>query len=76
MEPAELPNRIAEIIAGWARSVVAAASTADRHATAVALAAEVLDLLVDRYGIEEGSGSRLATSLQRLLAVEALAPSG
>ena len=76
VEPAELPDRIAEIIAGWTRDVVTAASTADRHDTAVALATEVLDLFIDRYGIEEGSGSRLTPGLQRLLAVEALAPTG
>ncbi|MDH5239088.1 MAG: phospholipase D-like domain-containing protein, partial [Acidimicrobiia bacterium] len=76
VEAAELPDRVAEIIAGWARDVVAAASTADRHDTAVALATEVLDLFIDRYGIEGGSGSRLAPGLQRLLAIEALAPTG
>jgi superfamily II DNA or RNA helicase/HKD family nuclease len=76
IEPAELPDRMGEILAGWARDVVAAAPTADRHATAIALATEVLDLLIERHGAEVGSGSRLAPNLQRLLAVEALAPTG
>lgn len=76
VEPAELPDRIAEIIAGWARDVVAAATTADRHDTAVALATEVLDLLIERHGAQGRSGARLAPNLQRLLAVEALAPTG
>ncbi len=74
VEPAELPDRIAEIIADWTRNVVAAASTADRHDTAVALAAEVLDLFIERFAIEGGVGSQLVPNLQRLLAVEALAP--
>ena len=76
VEPAELPDRIAEIIADWTRNVVAAASTADRHDTAVALAAEVLDLFIERFAIEGGVGSQLVPNLQRLLAVEALAPTG
>src|SRR5690606_28590357 len=49
---------------------------AERPATAIALAAEVLDLLVDSHGAEAGSGQRLTPDLQRLLAVEALAPTG
>ncbi len=76
VEPAELPDRIAEIIADWTRDVVGAASTADRHDTAVALATEVLDLFIDRYAIEGGAGPQLAPNLQRLVAVEALAPTG
>ncbi|MBK9177965.1 MAG: hypothetical protein IPM45_00095 [Acidimicrobiales bacterium] len=76
IEPAELPDRIAEIIAEWVRDAVRAASPADRHDTAVALATEVLDLLIDRHGADDGSGSRLGPELQRLLAVEPLAPTG
>jgi superfamily II DNA or RNA helicase/HKD family nuclease len=76
VEPAELPDRTAEIIADWARRAVAAASTADRHDTAMALASGVLDLLVEQHGMGGDEGSRLAPTLQRLLAVEALAPTG
>jgi superfamily II DNA or RNA helicase len=76
VEPAELPDRVAEIIAGWIRDLVAAAPTAKRPATAIALAADVLDLLVESHGAEAGSGQRLAPDLQRLLAVEALTPTG
>jgi superfamily II DNA or RNA helicase len=76
VEPAELPDRIAEVIAGWARGVVAAASSAERHDTAVALASGVLDLLVERHGTAVDDRSQLAPGLQRLLAVEPLAPTG
>lgn len=76
VEPAELPDRIAEIIAEWTRDVVAAVPTKDRHDRALVLATEVLDLLIDHFGIDEGAGSRLMPSLQRLLAVEVLAPTG
>lgn len=75
IEPAELPDRIAEIVAGWARDVVAAASSADRHDTAFALAANVLDLLVEHHGTDDAH-ARPEPGLQRLLAVEALAPDG
>lgn len=76
VDPAELPDRIAEIVAGWVRDVVAAASTADRRDTAAALSTAVADLLVEHDGAVDGPGSRLDPELQRLLAVEALAPTG
>jgi hypothetical protein len=76
VEPAELPDRIAEIIAEWARDVVEAASSADRHDTAVALATSVLILLVERHGAAVDDQSRLAPGLQRLVAVEPLSPTG
>ena len=76
VEPAELPDRIAEIIGEWARGVIDAASSADRHDTAAALAADVLDLLVERHGVAVDDRRRLTPGLPRLLAVEALAPTG
>ena len=76
VEPAELPDRIAEIIAEWARGVVEAASTVDRHDTAVALATGVLSLLIEHHGDAVDDRLRLAPGLQRLLAVEPLSPTG
>lgn len=49
VDPAELPDRIAELIGGWARDVVTAAPTSERPATALALASEVSNLLVEHH---------------------------
>jgi superfamily II DNA or RNA helicase len=76
IEPAELPDRIAEIVAGWVRNLVEAASPADRHDTAAALATGVLNLLVEGHGAAVDDGSRLVPGLQRLLAVEPVSPTG
>jgi superfamily II DNA or RNA helicase len=74
VEPAELPDRLAEVIGGWAREVVAAVPAAGRPDAALALAASVLDALALGHGLEDEAGRRLAPPLQRLVAVEALAP--
>ena len=60
VEPAELPDRVAELIGDWARDVVEAASAADRHETAAAVAAGVLNLLVERHEAAVDRRSRLA----------------
>ncbi|MDQ3484069.1 MAG: DEAD/DEAH box helicase family protein, partial [Actinomycetota bacterium] len=73
---AELPDRIAEIVGGLVRDVVAATPTADRRASAIAVAADVCDVLIERHREVAGAERRLDPSLQRLLAVEALAPTG
>lgn len=76
IEPAELADYIAETIAKWVRDVVAAAPAKERHAAALALATDVLDLLSSRHGSEYEERARLAPDLQRLLAVERLSPTG
>lgn len=74
VDSAELPERIAEIVGEWIRDVVAAAPTDDRHAIAVDLAGDVLDVVIERHGLEESS--RLEPRLTRLLAIETVAPTG
>jgi hypothetical protein len=74
VEPAELPERMAEVIGGWAREVVAAVPVAERPDAALALAAGVLDALAFGPGLEDEAGLRLLPPLQRLVAIEALAP--
>lgn len=76
IDTAEMADRIAEVVGGWVHDVVAAAPTAERTEVALALATDVLDLVVERHGYENGSRSRLSPALQRLLAVEVLAPTG
>ena len=63
IEAAELPDRIAEIIGGWVKDVVEAASSTDRHHVASALATGVLNLLVERYGDAVDDRSELAPGL-------------
>jgi len=75
IEPAELPDRMAELVGDWVREVVAAAATKDRPAAALALAGDVLGLLNDRYLLDDG-GRRPVDGLQRLLAVEPISPAG
>jgi HKD family nuclease len=76
VDPAELPDRIAEIVGGLVRDVVAATPTAERRSSALAVAADVCDVLIERHREVAGAERRLDPSLQRLLAVEALAPTG
>jgi superfamily II DNA or RNA helicase/HKD family nuclease len=76
IDPAELPDRIAEIVGGWIREAVAALPSAERSADAAALASDVLDLLIQGRGADVKPDRRLASSLERLVAVEALAPTG
>ena len=76
VDPAELPDRIAEIVSGLVRDVVAATPTAERRSSALAVAADVCDVLIERHREVAGAERRLDPSLQRLLAVEALAPTG
>lgn len=75
-DPAELPDRIAEIIGEWAREVVAAAPTAERTAAALLLATGVLDMLVENHAVEGATERQLDPTLRRLIAVEPVAPTG
>ncbi len=76
VDPAELPDRIAEVVGEWAREAVAAAPTADRIEAAVAVASAVLETLTASQHLGDAVDRRLTSSLQRLIAVESLAPSG
>jgi superfamily II DNA or RNA helicase len=76
VDPAELPDRIGEVIGGWAREAVSAAPTDKRAEMALALTADFLDTLITTSAISGGPEYRLAASLQRLVAVELISPSG
>lgn len=76
IDPAELPDRIAEVVAGWTRSVLAAVPVDERADASRALATTLLDALVADHGNIDGAEHRLDPALRRLLAVEDLDPSG
>ena len=76
VDPAELPDRIGEIIGRWAHGAVSAAPTDKRAEMALALTADFLDALIATSAISAGPEYRLASALQRLVAVEPISPSG
>lgn len=76
IEPAELPDRIAEVIAGWVREVLAAVPEHERAEIALTVAARVLDVLLETGRLDDLARRRLDPKLRRLLAVEALTPTG
>ena len=76
VDPAELPDRIGEIIGRWAHGAVSATPTDKRAEMALALTADFLDALIATSAISAGPEYRLASALQRLVAVEPISPSG
>src|SRR5690606_21253559 len=76
IEPAELPDRIAEFVAGWVRAVLAAVPDHERDKTALTVAARVLDVLLETGRLDDLARRRLDPKLERLLAVEVLTPTG
>lgn len=76
IDPAEVPDRIGEVIGRWATEAIAAAPAADRAAAALALSDAFIDALVGDPNLVLGPGHRLKAPLERLLAVEPLSPAG
>lgn len=81
VDEAELPDRIAEVLGDWARQALAAVPPARRHDAALAISAAVHDVIASRWHKGVGEGRALsaahrdgATRLDRLAAVEELAP--
>lgn len=75
IDPADLPERMAEIVQTWVRRTLAIAPAKQRHAAAVALADDLLRVLATNYQLDP-TGQALEPSLRRLLALEALDPTG
>src|SRR5690606_19048040 len=67
IEPAELPDRIAEVIAGWVREVLAAVPEHERAEIALTVAARVLDVPVETGRPGDLARRRLDPKLRRLL---------
>lgn len=73
VDPAEVPTRVGEIIGGWAQEPVAVVENEGRVAAALLLAAEVGAFTVSGAS-DVRPEHRLSPPLQRLIAVEPLAP--
>ncbi|REJ73530.1 MAG: DUF3427 domain-containing protein [Acidobacteria bacterium] len=74
VDAAELPDRVADVVAAWVRRAVASASEKKREGAALAISSAVLDAI---HALEPAAASRqqrLGEPIQRLAAVEPLAP--
>ena len=75
-EPADLPDRLGEIVAGWVRESLAATPTDERVRVAVDIADAILALLSESRQIDPVSERRVDRKLDRLVAIEPLDPAG
>jgi superfamily II DNA or RNA helicase/HKD family nuclease len=75
VEPAELPERVAELAGRWVRQAIAAVGSDQRAEVAVGLADSLLEA-IGRIDTAVAGGQRLAEPVERLAAVEPLAPTG
>ena len=75
-DPAEVPDRVAEVVADWVRAALAAEPTDRRVEAAAELARTVLGAIASSGELDNVGERRLTSTLRRLLAIEATAPSG
>ena len=81
VDPAELPDRVGDLLGGWAREALAAVHESKRHNAALAISAGVHSAITAVQTDALGASSALALydtdgtpEIQRLAAVESLAP--
>ena len=73
VDPAELPDRVGEVVGEWIRSVLAGVSSDDRASVAVSLAASILERISAVTNDALHAERSLASPVRRLVAVERLA---
>ena len=76
VDPAELPDRVGEVVGEWIRSVLAGVSSDDRASVAVSLAGSVLERISAVTNEALHAERSLANPVRRLVSVERLAPTG
>jgi superfamily II DNA or RNA helicase len=76
VDAADVPDRVAEVVAGWVRSALAAVSADERAAHAVGITQAIGSLLAEAVPSSTLPGDELVAPIQRLAAVERLAPGG
>ena len=74
VEPAELPDRVGEVLGRWAQEALAAVATHNRLGAAVELSQVVLDAIAGFQPGAIGPERSLAEPVRRLAAIEPLAP--
>ncbi|HET8931767.1 MAG TPA: DEAD/DEAH box helicase family protein, partial [Acidimicrobiales bacterium] len=75
-DAAELPDRVAEVVAGWVREALASVRSDDRRDAAVAMTMRLLAALHDGTAPDDVAASALDPELRRLRAVEPVDPAG
>ena len=74
VDPAELPDRIGELVGRWARQTLASVGADRRAAVALGLSQVVLDTMSGLQPDAIGPGQALVAPVRRLAAIEKLAP--
>ena len=75
VDPAELPDRVAEVTSGWIRTALASASQSDREELALRLSSAVLETIAEHAQTAEPD-HQLVEPIERLTAIESVAPTG
>lgn len=75
VDPAELPDRVGELVGQWVSRSLASVKPDERAAAAIALSQAIIDALTHDEAGAESSLSSLADPVSRLLAVNHLSPS-
>ncbi|MCP3935378.1 MAG: DEAD/DEAH box helicase family protein, partial [Actinomycetia bacterium] len=76
VDPAELPDRVGEVIATWIGRALTSTPSDDRAETALALAHDVIRTIERHKPDLIGSDAQLDEPIRRLAAIEPLAPTG
>ena len=74
VDPAELPDRVGELVGQWVSRSLASVTPDERAAAAIALSQAIIDALTHDEAGAESSLSSLADPVSRLLAVNHLSP--
>ena len=74
VDTAEVPGRVAEVVAGWVRNALAEVGTDDRAVRAIEIAQAIAGLLATAVPNSTLPGDELVLPIQRLAAVERLSP--
>ena len=74
VDPAELPDRVGEVVGEWVRSVLASVASDDRPAAAMSLTASILERIAAATNHAVTAERSLVSPVRRLVAVERLAP--
>ena len=76
VDAAEIPDRVAEMAAGWLRTALAGVAADDRAEAAVQLTQRLAELLGEAVPNSVVAGQQLVAPVSRLAAVERLSPAG
>lgn len=74
VDPAELPDRVGELVGKWVSHALASVRTEDRAAAALTLSQAIINTLAQAEPDSDSAISSLADPVSRLLAVNALTP--